>query len=766
MYLKSDKQSRLVPGQLNLTRSNIAKALYNSLSVGINRLLPNPPYSILKIISICTLFLFLSIQPVWAAEPQLQRTVLTLELLQEKINSPMVNQGSFTVDLREMKIDLQPQNKELHDNFYKLLQDFLQKTGTKPVGLDLSNSIIEGDFIGSDLGLRTPLYAQAIAPIFTETEQNQLEQLREVCLQSLAYSVPNSKDCRSLLGKDSTTSAQISVFRGSLIFNQTVFKGKVEFNNTFFLQPVEVSGAIFNEATNFRQSRFGRRVSFINANFCSEVDFQGSVFFHKANFKKADFAKNAEFKNTTFEDSANFSNTSFQQLANFSRARWEGTTNFYQAGFLEETQFTKGNFQGFLFLQETRFLKSVIFRETQFNLPVNMRGASILSQGDFSDAVFAQGAYLNVPSLIFNADKAKILGNPGEIGVMLRIPQLSGNQNVLRNLIQNFRQLQQIADANKLEYAKQRLHLKSLTRRLVDANINDAPQQRLINLGFSPTQVEAIIKRRQTQAFQIKSELLTLADIDEETFTQLSSRFVVGETLTPIKWLLQIWKWLVLSLLLLLSGYGTNFYLVFGVGIIAIAFFSLLFWLVDRFRRLHPNKIIPTAYETSWMLGSFGISTLFGLIAIFRNTAQPWLALICIGVIIVPLPTFLLFQLYQKGRYHDLMETSYFTEDGTFRQLRLLIGRLPVIPRYPLFRERYLPLLWNRRWNWLNYYDFSLNNLLKLGFNDVRLRDEHLPGIISTLAWYQWSLGILYITLVLWTLSRTIPGLNLLIYLK
>jgi hypothetical protein len=82
------------------------------------------------------------------------------------------------------------------------------------------------------------------------------------------------------------------------------------------------------------------------------------------------------------------------------------------------------------------------------------------------------------------------------------------------------------------------------------------------------------------------------------------------------------------------------------------------------------------------------------------------------------------------------------------------------------FRDHYMPILWDRRWNWLNYYDFSLNNLLKLGFNDIRLRDKHLPGIISALVWYQWSLGILYIALLLWTLSRTIPGLNLLIYLK
>ncbi|MEH1889874.1 MAG: hypothetical protein V7K92_10600 [Nostoc sp.] len=58
---------------------------------------------------------------------------------------------------------------------------------------------------------------------------------------------------------------------------------------------------------------------------------------------------------------------------------------------------------------------------------------------------------------------------------------------------------------------------------------------------------------------------------------------------------------------------------------------------------------------------------------------------------------------YQQGRYHDLMDVSYFTEDTTFRQLRLLVGRLPVIPRNQTFRERYMPLQSDRRWNCFNY---------------------------------------------------------------
>ncbi len=155
-----------------------------------------------------------------------------------------------------------------------------------------------------------------------------------------------------------------------------------------------------------------------------------------------------------------------------------------------------------------------------------------------------------------------------------------------------------------------------------------------------------------------------------------------------------------------------------------------------------------------------------GLIAIFRNGDNPWFTLASIGAIVIPVPTILLVRLYQVGRYHPMMDISYFMEEGTLRQLRILIGRLPVIPRYEMFRERYMYILWNRRWNWLNYFDFSFNNLLKFGFNDIRLRDEYVPGLITVLVWYQWAIGILYIALLLWTLSRTIPGLNLLIYFK
>ena len=196
------------------------------------------------LIYVCVLLvlLFFSL-PDGAIASQPERIPLSLELLQERLHTPIIREGNLTVDLREMVIDLRPENGEFRDSFYQVLRKELQKSGTKPLGLDLSNSLIQGNFVGSDLGLRTPLYAPVIsseqpvsvyAPLLTSGEQAQLSRLRFVCLQSLAIALPNSKDCRALLGSQPTKSSEINIFRGSLTLVQTRFNGEVQFPNTFF----------------------------------------------------------------------------------------------------------------------------------------------------------------------------------------------------------------------------------------------------------------------------------------------------------------------------------------------------------------------------------------------------------------------------------------------------------------------------------------------------------------------------------------------------
>ena len=671
----------------------------------------------------------------WTATAVPERIPLTLELLQERLKSPIQSEGVRLIDLSQLTINLRSENAEFRDQFYQLLQTQLNRS-EPPLGIDFSNSLIQGELIGSRLGLRTALQGEALSALLTPDEQQQL--LRDPRSNSQLSSIPS-----------------VTVFRGAIKMMQTRITGTVNFANTFFLNRVEANGALFTQEADWSDTRWTRTADFSDTTFGRDVNFSSSLFFAKAGFSRVQFRGVANFQSSRFEESAIFSQAQFAQVANLTKTLFQGLADFTQTSWRDRLLFSKSRFLESLLLAEASFEKAVAFRETQFNQQVNLRAVSLLEQVDFSNARFLGDAYLNVAGLTFDSDQAKILGDTGRIGRVLSVPVLAGNEDVLRNLVRNFRSLQQIADANQLEYTTYRLRLQQLGRHLLGKGWEDG------EIGLTQND-EKTNHRGHRGHGEIRGKREFLGKFWESKSSSSSSLL----SLSPLGWVLDVLSWLGLSLLLLLSRYGTSFWLVFGVGMVTIAYFGLLFWLVDRFRRRYPQPITPTAFETPWMLGSYAVLTAIGITAIFRTGDRPWLTLGCLGGVILPVPMLLLWQLYRQGRFHNLMDVSYFVEDGSLRQLRLLIGRLPVMPRFEIFRDRYMPILWDRRWNWLNYYDFSLNNLLKIGFNDIRLRDEHLPGLISGLVWYQWSLGLLYIVLLFWTLSRTIPGLNLLIYLK
>jgi hypothetical protein len=625
-----------------------------------------------------------------AVTPTPERIPLTLPLLQERLNAPILSEGVATVDLQSLIIDLTSENAEFRDLFYQQLQTQINRS-KQPLGLDLSGSLIQGEFIASRLGLPTPLTKAGLSQLLTPSEQAQLEQ-----------------DDR-FLSEAGEQISSVNVFRGPLKLKASLFTGKVDFSKTFFLQRLEALDGTFTQEGNWAEARFGRTADFSRVTFGREIDFSNSRFFGAARFRQAKFRNAVNFMSSLFWDEANFNQAEFSQFADFTRIQWLKKVDFSQVNWRDRVLFSKSHFVQSLSFSNTTFAKAVAFRGTHFYKPVEFQDVKLLEQVDFSNAVFSPNAFVNVAGLVFDSDQAKVLGDTGIIGKTISLPVLEGNEPVVRNLVRNFRRLEQIPDANQIEYKTQELRLQQLNRRILGT-----PKNRIFQFSWA------------------------------------------GDTL----------HWMFLSLLLLLSNYGTNFGLVFGVGIVAIAYFGLLFWVIDRWRRQLPQPILPNTHDTIWILGSFTSLTLIGIVDIFQTSIQPWLTLTGLSAILLPLPLLLVYRLYQQGRYHDLMHTSYFVQDGSMRQLRLLIVRLPVIPEFPFFRDRYIPLIWERRWNWLNYYDLSFNNFIKLGFNDIRLRDEHLPGIISTLVWYQWSLGILYVALLLWTLSRTIPGLNLLIYLQ
>ncbi|MBD2089456.1 pentapeptide repeat-containing protein [Microcoleus sp. FACHB-1515] len=738
-------------------RGNAPSLQWFGKSKGIQKAIAPSASELLTIIlaiALALLLIFSHPNSAQAAIAQPARLPLTLELLQQRIANPTPADGVRSIDLRRFIIDLRSENAAFRDSFYRLLQIQLRRSNT-PTGIDLSYSQILGELKFSDFGFPEPLYGQP-TPLLSEGEQTQLQRDRLRLLQLSQLS-------RSLLARQPAPQ-QITVFRGPLKLVQTRFEGIANFSNTFFLARVEAQGADFDQTAAI-ESRFGQTASFAGAVWRQDAQFRSAIFFDRASFNQAQFQGSTTFQSSEFQKTANFSQASFHH-ANFSRIQWQGNADFAQTRWQAAVSFDRSRFQQSVFFSDAVWSDRVTFYESQFSQPVNLRGASILDRADFGDASFGKSAYLNVAGLQFSADRARILGNPGIVGRVLSVPTLRGNETLLRNLVRNFRLQEQITDANQIEYTTERLRLQELKQRLLGTNLNTASIEQLRRIGFSPDQAAAILAARSPQPLRNLTDLLKLSGIDLATYVRVRDRVVVTQARSIPSWLLDAVHWLGLNLLLLLSQYGTNFWLIFGVGLVAIAYFGLVFWLVDRCRRRIPQPILPNFSETVWMLSGFSFLTLSGLAAIVRTSQRPGWTIACLALVLLPVPIALLTVIYGRGRYHDLMNVSYFEEEGTLRQLRIVIGRLPILPRYEMFRERYLPILWERRWNWLNYFDFSLNNLLKIGFNDIRLRDRALPGAIATLAWYQWSLGLLYIALLLWTLSRTIPGLNLLIYFK
>lgn len=689
--------------------------------------------------------------PDQAPLPMASLTPLTVELLQERVQAPVQQEGTRVVDLRQLTIDLSSKS-DLRDVFYQTLR---QQQSKVPVGLDISGAVVVGPLTASRLGQVVSLYSPELPASLTNAEQEQLQRDRRRLTQPSQLS-------RSLV-QPTTSNPNAVLFPGALRAQKTRFTGPVDLSKTFFLGTIQAQGAIAEQTFTGAESRFSRSVDLTQATFESDIQWQNAVFFGPATFTGTDFEEETSFAGSEFRDAANFAQSRFQQDANFSKVVWQDA-DFSQSYWAGAALFTRNTVNQALLLLDALFNQRLSFRETQFNQSVNLRGASLLGQADFGDVTFGADAYLNVSGLEFSAGLAKILGSPGEIGVALSVATLQGNETLLRNLIRNFRLQEQISDANQLQYTTETLRQALLYSQLTDLNVNSAALPQLEAVGFTAEQAQAIADRRQDAPFQRLSDLLLLDPIDFDTYLSLSDALVAAPPLNLKQRVVTGIYWLGLTLLLLLTRYGTNLWLIFGIGLVAIAYFSLLLWGIDRFRRLQVPSPKPTATEVYCMLGSSGLLAASGVNSIVQSSDHPIWSLLCVGLVIGPIPLALVARLYAQARQHPLLNQSYFVEDGSSRQLQLLIGRLPIIPRFTFFRDRYEPILWERRWNWLNYLDLSLLNLIKFGFNDIRLRDQSVPGLVTALVWYQWALGLLYVSLLLWTFSRTIPGLNLLIY--
>ncbi len=691
-----------------------------------------------------------------AASLSTNHPILTSGLLAQRIAEPIRSGGGQVVDLRGFTIDLRaqsPEDKAFSEQFYQRLQKGLNnvRKGSQPLGLDVSGSVIQGDFDLTRLGLRVPAYAGVALPALDAFNQ---------AVPPLTS--PTGALAQSLLIQPQPVQLDILVFQGPLMMNQAYFTGVFKAAGLYLLERVEAEGTVFTQKADWRGVQLARNANFGQAQFQQESNFRMALFASRVRFQQASFSGFTQWQGAAFQGSVSFAQAEFRG-ANFSRSRWQTNADFDQAIFHDPISFQKSRFDRALFLTEAQFESAVNFRQSQFQESLSLRGARILNQMDFGDARFAPKTSINVADLDFNAGAAKILGSPGYIGRVFSVPSLAKNETVLRNLVRNFRLLEQVGDANQVEYTTERLRLAQIRRQILGVSINQANILQMLNLGLNEVQASALKARIEDQPLVSRSDLLGVSEIDLATYLKVRDRITIqpATLLSRVQWLV---RWLVLSALLLSSNYGTNVGLIFSVGVVATTLFGVIFWLLDRYRHHLPTSVVPSREETVYALLGGGASLAMAISVLSGSSDYPLRTLLAVSAVVLPVPAAILLRLYQQQLDHDLMDRSYFVKNGEMRQLQVLIARMPIIPQYPFYRDRYLPLLIDRRWNWLNYYDFSLNNWFKFGFNDIRLRDRAVPGLVSVLVWYQWGLGTAYIALLLWTLSRTIPGLNLLLY--
>ena len=716
-----------------------------------------------------------------AYQAAIERPVLTLGELDKRLAHPVRQSGTLAIDLRGVTVDLrlgsEGRDPEFAAKFYQKLQQALN--GSRPLGLDLSGALVQGNFDLARLGLRIPAFGGAQLPALEAFNQKFQPFAARGLASPLASPSSSYFKARSLAGEwetspqaalaryfliqPQTTQMDTVVFQGPLSLNQTCFGGAVEASSIYFLERVEASQAIFMQPVDWQGAKFARTVKFSRGQFQQESQFRNAIFAQQALFNRASFGGAATWQGSTFYQNASFAQSDFKQTVEFGRSHWLTNADFEQAVFHEAANFQKSRFDRALFLTEAQLEAATSFRQAQFQSSISLRGAKVGSQLDFGDARFSLAASINVADLDFDTGEARILGSPGYIGRVFSVPALANNETVMRNLVRNFRLLEQISDANQVEYTAERLRLGQLWRQTFGVSINQAEPKQLVSVGLSEEQAAAVYQRARSQPFVSRADFLSLSEIDLATYLKVRDR-ITTKPASPLSRLLRLAHWVFLAGLLLLSQYGTNVTLTFSVGLIATTAFAFMFWLVDRARRRVPVPIMPSRAEATAMLLAGGALLALAAGVVSRSGTYPLRTLGAIAFVVVPVPAGLLLRLYQQGRYHDLMNQSYFVQNGALRKLQILIARLPLMPKFPFYRERYSPLPTDKRWNWLNYFDFSLNNWFKFGFNDTRLRDQAVPGTISILVWYQWVLGTLYVVLLLWTLSRTIPGLNLLLY--
>jgi hypothetical protein len=307
----------------------------------------------------------------------------------------------------------------------------------------------------------------------------------------------------SFLGKETNFAG--SNFSKPISFIKTKFLGEAKFNNSNFNWTLFNQVSFSNLGIDFSKSIFAHDLSISDAIFEGQALFEAAQLNEDFELTNAEFFGMPVFINAKFIGSASFDNVNFLNGCNFEGAIFDDAefmkvkssgliSNFDKSYFNDDLEFSKLTIDSISSFKETSFNKSSNFEGTQFNKRAEFNDAIFREDVSFKDAQFAD--YLNLRGSVFykyiNLDDSIIKGdmfceniafrsdswqrvNPGRISMngtrfdrifinWADINQgiLVSNEDAYLSLIENFKRLGKIKDANDCYYDYKRYSSRNL----------------------------------------------------------------------------------------------------------------------------------------------------------------------------------------------------------------------------------------------------------------------------------------------------------------
>jgi len=169
-----------------------------------------------------------------------------------------------------------------------------------------------------------------------------------------------------------------------------------------FEKEVDFEGTKFFKEANFSLARFSEDVSFAGAEFCDNTIFSTAQFSEEANFRNVRFSREVHFE-ARFSGGADFSQGQFAGEAIFRRARFSKPAGFYETQFLGNVDFAWVQFSGGADFREAQFYGEADFHEAQFSEDVYFYETQFLREADFCYAQFS-GSSANFYKAQFSGD--------------------------------------------------------------------------------------------------------------------------------------------------------------------------------------------------------------------------------------------------------------------------------------------------------------------------------------------------------------------------